>query len=325
MILLKRITIFLLLCFCFFQTTRAQWTKQNSNALAWLHSVYFVNQNKGWIVGSNGTFLVTEDAGKTWTAIKKNSDDNIRDVYFADENHGWILSERDVFGGDGFSPSYISETFDGGKNWEKVKLLGEGKERLIRFLFSKDNFGRAVGEAGTFYEMQDDKKIWKKNTLPVRYLLLAGSFPDELHGLVVGGGGTSLFTQDGGMSWNPSSFTSKSAFKLNSVFFINPKIGWAVGAQGKIYATNNGGKMWREQTSNVKKDLFDVVFINTAEGWTVGDEGTILHTTTAGNIWKEDSSSTKHKLERVFFNGKKVWTVGFGGTIMVYEARKQQK
>lgn len=297
----------------------ADWQKVKSNTLAWLHAVYFVNPNKGWIAGSGGTILTTENGGMSWTLTKKFTDDTIRDIYFADENHGWLLAEKSIYGGGQISPSSILETIDGGNTWKSVTFDGEGKERLVRIFFSKEGTGWAVGEAGTMFEMQKDQRNWKKMSVPVRYLLLDGSFFTQTKGLIVGGGGSTFFTEDGGVSWKPAIFTKKANTKLNSVFFINQNIGWIVGANGKIYSTNNGGRRWREQNSKVAKDLFDVVFTNTAEGWAVGDEGTLLHTTTAGNIWEADEPNTKHKLERVFFSGEKVWVVGFGGTIMVYE------
>ncbi len=314
----------LMLVFCF-QSVKAGWTKVNAGTLSWLHSIYFVDENKGWIAGSQGTFLKTIDGGKTWKADKKFTEDNLRDVHFADENHGWILCERDIYSSGSLSPSYIMETFDGGISWKNVTLDGEGKERLVRIFFTKENLGWAVGEAGTVFAMQSDKKTWKKASVPVPYLMLDGSFSDQTHGLLVGGNGTALFTEDGGMSWNLSNFTNKTASKLNSVFFINQGTGWAVGAQGKVYMTINSGKFWREQNSTVKADLFDVFFLNTAEGWAIGDNGTMLYTTTAGNIWNQVPSIDKHKLERVFFIGKKGWVVGFGGTIMIYDAAKTEK
>ena len=57
-----------------------------------------------------------------------------------------------------------------------------------------------------------------------------------------------------------------------------------------------------------------------AEGFAVGEEGTILHTTTGGNVWKIEETGSKHKLERIFFVGQKGFAVGFGGTILIYEA-----
>lgn len=324
--MLKKFFLSLALIFSFFSVNLcADWQKVKSNTLAWLHSGCFVNENKGWIAGSNGTLLVTENGGNSWLPTKKFTEDAIRDIHFNDENQGWILTEKNVFSAGQSSPSAIWETSDGGNNWQRMKLDGEGKERLVRFFFSKEGTGRTVGEAGTVFEMRSGAKIWKKQSIPVRYLLLDGVFVDKTKGLIIGGGGSALFTEDDGASWKSSAFTKKVNTKLNSVFFINQNIGWIAGAGGKIYSTNNGGKRWREQISPAAQDLSDIFFINTAEGWAVGDDGAILHTTTAGNIWKNTSlGEVKHKLEKVFSNGKKVWIVGFGGTIMVYEKQNAE-
>ncbi|MGI8467600.1 MAG: WD40/YVTN/BNR-like repeat-containing protein [Pyrinomonadaceae bacterium] len=318
MISIKKISV-LLLCFVFLQTANAAWTKQNSGTFAWLHSIYFVNEKQGWITGSNGTFLKTSDGGLTWKQTKKFTEDNLRDVYFSDAQNGWLLCERDIYGGGEFSPSYLLKTSDGGETWEKITVTGESRERITRFFFSKDGNGFAVGEAGAIWAMTDDKKIWKKTSLPVRYLMLDGKFADNTHGALVGGGGTILFTEDDGLSWNPAAVSGGNIGKLNSIFFINQRIGWTVGASGKILFTNNGGKFWHEQNSNISKNLSDIFFINTAEGWATGDDGTILHTTTAGNIWNAEETGITHKLERVVFVGQKGFAVGFGGTILNYD------
>lgn len=318
MIHFQKILVFILLLICFV-TAKADWKKVNSKTFAWFHSVYFVNQNKGWVVGSRGTFLETNDSGKTWNSKHIATQDTIRDIYFVDEKHGWILCERDIFNTGTLSPSYILESFDGGESWKKIDLEDEGRERLVRIFFSKDGFGRAVGEAGAFYAMQNDRITWKKSSLPVRFLLLNGNFFDQNRGLVVGGGGTALLTEDGGITWNKASFTNTPKSKLNSVFFVNQSVGWAVGAEGKIFTTVNGGKLWREQNSNIQKDLFDVFFLNTANGWAIGDDGIILQTNTAGNVWNPIQTTARHKLERIFFVGKTGWAVGFGGTILKYD------
>jgi len=171
--------------------------------------------------------------------------------------------------------------------------------------------------------MENDRKTWTKSALPVRYLILDGTFTDPLHGLLVGGGGTILRTRDGGLTWNHSMLTDGGEkTKLTSVFFADQKNGWTVGGQGKIYFTNDGGKFWRIQISNVKENLSDVYFIDAMEGFATGENGVILHTTTAGATWKIEETGSKHKLEKVFFAGKKGFAVGFGGTIMMYDPLK---
>ncbi len=314
----RKFLILFLFLVCF-QTARADWTKRNSNTLAWLHDVYFLNEQTGWIAGSGGTFLTTNDGGVTWTKAKNFTDDTIRQVYFTDDSNGWLLCERDLYTLGANSPSYLMKTVDGGVYWERVEFADSQRKRVTKFFFSKDGAGMAIGESGAFFAMSNDKKIWKRTPSPLRYLMFDGTFTDDSNGVIVGAGGSILFTDDAGLSWTKASVFGGAEAKFNSVFFINQKNGWTVGGSGKIFQTVNGGKTWREQKSSVAKELTDVFFTNTAEGWAVGDEGIILQTATAGNVWTAVNSKAKHKLERVFFNGKKGWAVGFGGTIMSYD------
>lgn len=315
--------LIILLLLASFQTARAEWTKQKSNTLAWLHDVFFVNQNKGFIAGSGGTLLSTNDGGKTWTKQKLSTEDVIEQVYFSDENTGWLLCRRDFYNRGANASSYILKTIDGGATWKQMDFGGR-RERVTKIIFSKNNPALAIGESGVLFAFQTDSKIWKELTSPTRYLLLDGVFTSDAHAAIVGAGGSILFTDDAGANWNKAFVPNNGKTKLNHIFFINQKSGWTAGGEGKIYQTINGGKTWRAQNSGVSQNLTDIVFLDTAEGWAIGEEGAILHTTTAGNVWTVAESNSKHKLERIFFNGKKGWAVGFGGTILSYDETNKE-
>ncbi len=315
--LTKKILILLLFLFSF-QTAKADWTKKESNTLAWLKDVYFVTEQTGWIVGSGGTFLTTTDGGKTWTKAKKFTEDDLRQVYFTDEKTGWLLCERDVFSLGTNAPSYLLKTTDGGIKWERAEFADGERKRITKFFFAENGAGRAIGEGGALFALGSDDKTWKRTASPSRYVLFDGIFTNDNNGAIVGAGGTILFTDDAGSSWNAAAVFGAPNAKLNAVFFVNQKNGWTVGAQGKIYQTINGGKIWREQKSNVAEDLTDVFFSDTANGWAIGNAGTILQTNTAGNVWTAVKSNAVHRLEKVFFFGAKGFAVGFGGTIMTY-------
>lgn len=320
---LKKISIVFLFFICA-QTISANWTRYDSKTLAWLRAIYFLDEKKGWIGGSEGILLTTGDGGETWNKAKKSTGDTIRKIHFTDENTGWLLCERDVFNLGAASPSYLLKTIDGGANWEKIEFTGGRRERVADIFFTNYEMGFAVGETGALFVLQTDGKTWKKQPAPTRYLLTGGMFSGEMTGVVIGAGGTILFTEDAGLSWDKASVAGNTAAKLHSVFFVNEKMGWAVGAQGKAFQTVNGGRYWREQNTRAAKDLNDIFFVNTAEGWAVGSDGLVLHTQTAGNVWQPVETKINHKLERVLFTGKKGFAIGFGGTILVYETGKRE-
>jgi photosystem II stability/assembly factor-like uncharacterized protein len=293
----------------------ARWVRVDSRTLSWLYSVYFLDENTGWIAGSRGTLLHSTDAGKTWIQAKKFTEDNIRDVYFSDAKNGWLLCDNTSQKNDGMPASYLLHTADGGSVWDRV-AFSDSQDKFVRFVFSRDGYGYAVGEGGGIWQMLDDKKSWKRLALPVRYLILGGWLIDDFNGILVGGGGTILFTNDGGVQWNAASLSEKSNNRFNSVYFTNQKLGWTVGAGGKVYFTSNGGRAWHAQESGIMEDLYDVSFLDMNKGYAVGDRGTIIRTTNGGNAWAPDNSGVEGRLERVVFKGKKGFAVGFGGIIL---------
>jgi len=319
----KTILAVLFCIFCF-QTVKADWTKQNLNTLAWLHDVYFVNESKGWISGSGGVLFSTNDGGKTWKKENGATQDTIRQVYFLDEWNGWLLCERNIYNRGSEASSYLLKTTNGGVNWEKQEFEYIKRERLVKLFFNQSKEGFAIGESGAFYALRATEEKWKRQTSPVRYLLLDGTFTDAKNGVIVGGNGSIFFTEDGGSSWKPSSVFNNPTVKFNSVFFFNQKNGWTAGANGRIFQTVNGGKTWREQTSGVTNNLNGIFFTTQSKGWAIGENGTILQTTSSGAVWTQSTSKIKHKLEKIFFIGKKGWIVGFGGTVLIYDVQTNE-
>lgn len=307
--------LFLGLLFC--QTVDAEWKKIDVGTLAWLRSIYFLDDTRGWIVGSNGTFLTTSDGGENWRAVKGISKDDIRDVFFLDQQNGWLLCERSIYSLSREPSSYLLNTSDGGSTWIAVPL-GDGKDRIIRFAFSKKGKGIAFGEGGAIWQSQEGDLPWSKSTLPMRNLILGATFFNEENAIVVGTGSAGYISTNGAKTWNQISIAGKGDKpRLNSVFFIDKSSGWAVGSNGKIFVTLDQGNHWTEQVSNVSTELTDIFFLNQNDGIAVGSAGTILSTTTAGKNWTVERGATKHKLEKVSFSGRKGFAIGFGGTVIV--------
>src|SRR5436853_6808675 len=77
-----RLLVLLLTAHCSLLTaSAATWTRQSSGTMAWLHAVYFLDQNHGWVAGSNGTLLETLNGGANWEKLSVRTTDTLRDVY----------------------------------------------------------------------------------------------------------------------------------------------------------------------------------------------------------------------------------------------------
>ncbi|MEO7658160.1 MAG: YCF48-related protein, partial [Pyrinomonadaceae bacterium] len=67
---LKIVSIMIAMLFCL-QTVNAEWVKRNTNSFAWFKDVFFLDQNHGWIVGTDGVLISTDDGGSTWEQSRK--------------------------------------------------------------------------------------------------------------------------------------------------------------------------------------------------------------------------------------------------------------
>jgi len=107
--------------------------------------------------------------------------------------------------------------------------------------------------------------------------------------------------------------TSGTTLGLNDVCFRNfNKInyGWAVGSEGIILHTADGGYSWNDQVCNMDYGDYnfrDVHFINPDRGWIAGSRsgyppaGLLLQTINGGDSWMEAYNDTVYWLTDVFF------------------------
>lgn len=300
------------------------WTRQTSGTMSWLRSVYFIDQDRGWVAGTSGTLLHTTDGGQTWKRMPALTRDTLHDVYFADDDTGWLIAERDILRlkSDDDARSYLLKTEDGGSSWRRIFLNSKDTNaRLVRLVFTDAQHGWVFGESGVVFATRDGGAHWLRQSSQTQHLLLGGAFSRDGRGLLVGAAATIMQTSDGGSSWQTGIVRDAENARFNSASFVGSSAGWAVGNAGQIFVTRDAGRTWIAQRSNVAADLLDVKFISVAEGWAVGTEGLILHTMDGGAHWSAESPVTSHVLQRVFFIDRNHgWAVGFGGTILKYGA-----
>jgi photosystem II stability/assembly factor-like uncharacterized protein len=111
--------------------------------------------------------------------------------------------------------------------------------------------------------------------------------------------------------------TSGTLSNLNNVYFANSNTGIAVGQQGIVLRTTNGGTNWTAQNSGTPNHLFGVFFVNAVTGFIVGDVGLILKSTDGGVNWFAQNSGQNVQLLSVSFRDANTgYVVGWYGTFI---------
>ncbi|MEI6125782.1 MAG: YCF48-related protein [Pseudomonadota bacterium] len=272
--------------------------------------------NNVWAVGYSGTIFHSADSGATWVQQASPLEIDLFSVCFIDTAHGWI----------GGKSGTVLHTEDGGTTWRKVAVPTE--ERLFSICFVDVDTGWLAGPNGTIIHTSDRGKTWTKQGPENDRIYNSIFFINKSSGWVVGEFGTILQTADGGVTWEQQEckdivpVVSAKEWEtptpsLYDICFLTPEKGWAVGLDGIIIATDDGGKNWSRLESGVNSNLYSVAAKDDS-AWVVGDRGGYIFSANKGKKWKPQDASIKTKFwlrDIAFADAKHGWAVGSAGTI----------
>ena len=102
---------------------------------------------------------------------------------------------------------------------------------------------------------------------------------------------------------------------LWDIHCVNKDTAVAVGENGYIVRTTNGGSHWDSVYSTTTNTLYKITFLNDTVGYVCGTNGTVLKTTNSGLTWANIGISTSlNFLSMSFINQDTGWIVGGNGT-----------
>ncbi len=110
-------------------------------------SIHFPSATVGYMVGSAGTIMKTDDAGQSWKKLRDGSKIKVsnipfQDVFFVDENKGYIVGHGGVFW----------RTLNGGDEWQEVKSFPGADLNSVHVA---DGHGYIVSEEGRIFHFTD--------------------------------------------------------------------------------------------------------------------------------------------------------------------------
>ena len=252
-----------------------------------LFSVTFPTETDGWACGRFGTILHTSDGGATWRPQSSGTTFTLSSIYFfADSKNGWAVGKKGT----------ILHTSDGGLTWTKQESPVDYFHMDVYFVSPRKGF--IVSERTHILATTDGGRTWEVRFEDEDYILKSISFCDEQHGWAVGEFGHTYGTRDGGESWEKQAgyyemdwdtgFIKGDDF-LFDVVATDPQTVWAVGIQGTVKRTTDGGNTWESvDTGAPKVQLFTIA--SSGKGFLViAGNGACLFSEDGGRTWRDST------------------------------------
>lgn len=203
----------------------------------------------------------------------------------------------------------------------------------------------AAGERGIVL-WSDDGKTWQQAKVPVSVTLTALSFPTPQQGWAVGHGGVILHSTDRGESWTRQ-LDGRAAAQIElkaakasgdpkhvasaeqlvgdgpdkpflAVHFWNAERGFAVGAYGLIFGTEDGGatwSSWSRRVENPKGLHLNALHVSGETVFLAGEQGLILRSVDRAGSFQALESPYKGSWFAIAGSGASVVVAGLRGTV----------
>jgi photosystem II stability/assembly factor-like uncharacterized protein len=201
----------------------------------------------------------------------------------------------------GFVSGYdgsIYKSTDGGINWTQLET-GTTDDVFRVMKFASPNAGFAA--SGTNYNLLD--RIWRTSDGGASWEMVQDYkgtrsigglyFRDSLTGFMVGSDYKALEsvykTADGGDTWTNVWSGPDKDIVLDGIDFANDKLGYVVGAKGRILKTTDGGDSWNIDDSPTTEFLTSVSVPSPGKAYTAGFDGVIFANLQSADVKKGNS------------------------------------
>jgi photosystem II stability/assembly factor-like uncharacterized protein len=290
---------------------RVAFTPVESTCREQLADAHFLSPTTGYLTLTDGTVLFTNNNGQTFSPRTKIPGDlKTSDLFFLSDTVGLASAGSRIF-----------RTDDGANSWKEV-FSGRTINDL---LFLDPATGVATGDGGTFLQTTDGGATWTAKPFGAQdrlgavacantdvCLTVAGDgstllrtadggetttritvsaqkiatvgFATATRVVAIGGGGVTSVSDDAGETFAP--IGSRLTGTYRAVVAGGPNAAYALGDDGALAKTADGGKTWVRGNVPTSENIVDVSFPTSAVGYALDSDGGLFGTSDGGTSWR---------------------------------------
>lgn len=248
---------------------------------------------KGWVVGSYpadgyGVILHTTNGGDQWDRqglTNEIPNVGLNNVKAIDRRTVWVVGDPD----SGYG--LILRTSDGGESWIRqgqpgmipdVPLYGVGA--------ANRKTGWVVGDQGTILRTDDRGQTWTRQQSGTTAALFEVAVISSKIAWIAGdtddGYAVVLHTTNGGRTWErQGTAATLGAQAFIDLTAVNRRTAWAVGTDGYVVKTTDGGSSWQIQMGPGLSHNNGVCGVDRNTAWIATDYNVVYRTTDGGTTW----------------------------------------
>lgn len=273
------------------------WQIKNTGTSIDIVSIFFTSTTIGYAIGfdlvqNTAVVIKTNNGGETWSSQNPEAGLKVNKIYFINPDTGFIVGDNGL----------IMKTINSGEDWEIMINPSLANFKTICFIDSNTGW---VGGYDDYYDgiimkTTDGGNTWDVVSSGTYFVIESICFTDQSTGYATDQDNV-IKSTDGGLSWT-TVLTPGWMLGFFSIDCLNADTVIAVGMNGNIQRTSDGGANWNLTSTVTINDLFEVYMFDSNHGYSVGELGTVLKTTDGGHTWQLMSSGNVNNIVSIRFS-----------------------
>lgn len=281
-------------------------------------SLFFADQNNGWVVGQTGKIMYTINGGFSWKFQNSGTTEDLFDVNFYDLKNGWIVGRNNT----------VLKTSNGGMSWKIVNIDQDTSQTFYNIQFTDKNNGWILSNHGKVFKTENSGQTWKLQLTWDNGGAGIIHFVNNEVGFIIPAIGNKLYqTSNGGLNWSTKSFDINISWERD-IFFVDQSQGWICNDRSassvavdsaSVFHTTDGGTNWKVVNKFDERFLMKLYFLDEYNGWVAGRK--IYYTFDGGNTWGcQTKSTTTFFTDLQFINSSVGYALDYGGLIYKFQS-----